>query len=232
MAVVELDGVVRNIRPAIISPLSPTDQPGGIPLVLAGWGATDTAGTQGMWALRVGRPMLAPPSPRSGQCLGGCDVNPLDCPGCIQFTLYPENGPFDSTCSGLTSEHDSGAGVFVELPNPNSDEQSGGDLSLIGIGSVPVSQELSKCWTYIPTVWLWNHLATTTDPQLPLLPIRPQPATGGLSDYDRNGAVDILDIFAFLQGWFDGRPTADVAAPQGVDLLDIFAFLQAWFALR
>lgn len=58
--------------------------------------------------------------------------------------------------------------------------------------------------------------------------------TGGVPlanvDYNRNGQVDLLDIFNFLNKWFSADPLADFNRVNGVELLDIFAFLQAWFA--
>jgi hypothetical protein len=50
------------------------------------------------------------------------------------------------------------------------------------------------------------------------------------ADHDHSGALDILDIFAFLQDWFALAPAADFDHEHGVDILDIFAFLTAWFA--
>jgi hypothetical protein len=50
------------------------------------------------------------------------------------------------------------------------------------------------------------------------------------ADYNKQGGVELLDIFAFLQDWFAGVPYADFNGQSGVDLLDIFAFLTAWFA--
>jgi hypothetical protein len=50
------------------------------------------------------------------------------------------------------------------------------------------------------------------------------------ADYNKQGGVELLDIFAFLQDWFSNQPYADFTGQNGVDLLDIFAFLTAWFA--
>jgi hypothetical protein len=49
------------------------------------------------------------------------------------------------------------------------------------------------------------------------------------ADFNDNGQVELLDIFAFLNGWFAGNPKADYNRANGVDLLDIFAFLHDWF---
>jgi hypothetical protein len=50
------------------------------------------------------------------------------------------------------------------------------------------------------------------------------------TDFNNNGSIDLLDIFAFLSAWFAGDPRADYNGMNGVDLLDIFAFLNNWFA--
>jgi hypothetical protein len=50
------------------------------------------------------------------------------------------------------------------------------------------------------------------------------------ADYNKVGGVELLDIFAFLNDWFNNVSYADFNQQNGVDLLDIFAFLGAWFA--
>ncbi len=46
-------------------------------------------------------------------------------------------------------------------------------------------------------------------------------------DYDRSGAVDVLDLLAFLADWFVG--TIDYNLDGGVDVLDLLEFLGDWF---
>jgi hypothetical protein len=50
------------------------------------------------------------------------------------------------------------------------------------------------------------------------------------ADYNKQGGIELLDIFAFLNDWFGNVAYADFNGQSGVDLLDIFAFLNAWFA--
>ncbi len=50
-----------------------------------------------------------------------------------------------------------------------------------------------------------------------------------VADFDCSGTVEIDDIFAFLNAWFDGADVADVTG-NGLSFDDIFAFLNAWFA--
>ncbi len=68
-----------------------------------------------------------------------------------------------------------------------------------------------------------NNTVCTPSPCPP--PPPPCPA-----DFDGLNGVDIQDIFAFLNAWFAGSPSADFDGLNGVDIQDIFAFLNAWFA--
>jgi hypothetical protein len=48
------------------------------------------------------------------------------------------------------------------------------------------------------------------------------------ADWDRNGVVEVPDIFAFLSSWFSGRGDFD---GNGInEVPDIFAYLAEWFA--
>lgn len=49
-------------------------------------------------------------------------------------------------------------------------------------------------------------------------------------DFDRNGSVDVQDVFAFLNAWFAGSNAANFDGRNGIDIQDIFSFLNAWFA--
>jgi hypothetical protein len=51
------------------------------------------------------------------------------------------------------------------------------------------------------------------------------------TDYNCDRSKDILDIFAFLTGWFAADPNADYNGTGGVELPDIFDFLNDWFRL-
>ncbi len=50
------------------------------------------------------------------------------------------------------------------------------------------------------------------------------------ADFDHSGTLSTLDIFAFLNAWFDGNMRADFDHSGGLAVQDIFAFLGAWFA--
>jgi hypothetical protein len=227
MALIELDTVITNIRPAIVDTTVPGTLPGNLPLVTAGWGATDLAGTQGMWALRVGAARLQSQAAVAAiACPGGCAASPT-CAACTSLIITPDLGPADVTCTGLPSEHDSGCAVFRGVPNPNSDEAGGQDLLLVGVGNA-LPSIAGGARAYIPTPWLWNMSVSRTPP----LPTGAQPARGGLSDFNRDGLVDVFDLFAFLNAWFNALPVADVAAPSGTDLADLYSFVHSWFLAR
>jgi hypothetical protein len=49
------------------------------------------------------------------------------------------------------------------------------------------------------------------------------------ADYDSNGALNLQDVFTFLNDWFAGRAIADFNGG-GLAVQDIFAFLDSWFA--
>jgi hypothetical protein len=51
---------------------------------------------------------------------------------------------------------------------------------------------------------------------------------GPSPDFNRSGAVNVQDIFDFLNAWFSGSPSADFNGG-GLDVQDIFDFLAAWF---
>ena len=56
------------------------------------------------------------------------------------------------------------------------------------------------------------------------------PGSRGSVDADGNMAVNVQDIFAFLNLWFAGDARADFNATQGLTVQDIFDYLAAWFA--
>ena len=49
-------------------------------------------------------------------------------------------------------------------------------------------------------------------------------------DFNKDGTVDVPDIFAFLSAWFAGNFEADYTYNGTVFTTAIFAFLSAWFA--
>lgn len=50
------------------------------------------------------------------------------------------------------------------------------------------------------------------------------------ADVDGSGALDVNDIFEFLNRWFTSDSRADFDGVNGVDTQDIFVMLNAWFA--
>jgi hypothetical protein len=56
-------------------------------------------------------------------------------------------------------------------------------------------------------------------------------AQGGCpADFNADGAVNTLDVLAFLNAWSAGEPSADFNADGTVNTLDVLAFLNAWSA--
>ena len=50
------------------------------------------------------------------------------------------------------------------------------------------------------------------------------------ADYNANGALEVQDIFDYLNAWFAGEGDTDFDGLNGLEVADIFAFLNAWFA--
>jgi hypothetical protein len=50
------------------------------------------------------------------------------------------------------------------------------------------------------------------------------------ADFNRDGTINVQDIFDFLSAWFAANPRADVNGVNGINVQDIFDFLTAWFA--
>ncbi len=50
------------------------------------------------------------------------------------------------------------------------------------------------------------------------------------SDFDLDGNTTVMDIFAYIDAWFNRDPRADFNADAAIDLQDLFNFLSAWFA--
>ncbi len=50
------------------------------------------------------------------------------------------------------------------------------------------------------------------------------------ADFNRDGTLDVPDVFAFLAAWFAEDPASDLDGQPGIQVSDIFAFLSVWFA--
>jgi hypothetical protein len=52
------------------------------------------------------------------------------------------------------------------------------------------------------------------------------------ADFNQDGSLQVLDIFAYLNAWFAGDPRALVSGntTTGLRVQEIFDFLNAWFA--
>ncbi len=50
------------------------------------------------------------------------------------------------------------------------------------------------------------------------------------ADFDRNGTLNVADIFIYLAAWFGRDPRADIGGASGVSVEDLFIFLSLWFA--
>jgi hypothetical protein len=53
-------------------------------------------------------------------------------------------------------------------------------------------------------------------------------AAGCVGDFNGDGAVNTLDVLAYLNAWAAGDPSADINGDGSVNTLDVLAFLNAW----
>lgn len=51
-----------------------------------------------------------------------------------------------------------------------------------------------------------------------------------LADADDSGAVEVMDLLLFLDGWFEGALRVDVNGDGRTDVFDLLGFLDLWFA--
>jgi hypothetical protein len=51
-----------------------------------------------------------------------------------------------------------------------------------------------------------------------------------IADFNRDGAVNTLDVLAYLNAWAAGDAEADINGDGTVNTLDVLAFLNAWAA--
>ena len=77
---------------------------------------------------------------------------------------------------------------------------------------------------------------TQNGPVLPTPGTRPEtmvvwnPGNPCPADFNNDGAVNTLDVLAFLNAWSAGDPSADFNGDGTVNTLDVLAFLNAWSA--
>ncbi len=50
------------------------------------------------------------------------------------------------------------------------------------------------------------------------------------ADFNGDGAVNTLDVLAFLNAWSAGDPRGDFKRDGAINTLDVLAFLNAWSA--
>jgi hypothetical protein len=50
-----------------------------------------------------------------------------------------------------------------------------------------------------------------------------------IADFNADGVVDMLDIYAYLAAWFAGKPNADMDGDKYLTGLDVLTYLNIWF---
>ena len=49
-----------------------------------------------------------------------------------------------------------------------------------------------------------------------------------IADYDHNGKVDAMDLYAFFVDWDAGKSSADINGDQWIDVADVWFYLEIW----
>jgi hypothetical protein len=50
-----------------------------------------------------------------------------------------------------------------------------------------------------------------------------------LCETDDQPGIDVFDLLAYLDDWFEGAASADIDGAAGVNVFDLLAFLDCWF---
>lgn len=206
------DQVLAVLRtpPVGIRPISlELDNPPGAantPIMLAGWGYTGPCLQAGAhWGLHLSRGVM----PGQGTGTTSLVFSPCGIGTSNPCVFCPPGGPYV-----LANLHDSGAPVLIEVPstNPRNPEP---ELRIIGtVSSTTVARRAGT----------FNMLGGQ-----PALAQAAFP-TPEIADFNRDNAVILSDLFAFLPRFMEGAPIADVNGNGNVDASDVFAFLNSWFA--
>jgi hypothetical protein len=202
-----LDHAPIGISPLGIEVSSPTT--GEANIILAGWGYAGECFQSGdHWALRVGRG-ISPTNAAASDfflfttCIVGSTTPCLQCPV----------GPGRVNAN----LHDSGAPILVEVPSTDPNDAT---PELRVVGSV-------STLSYARRPSAWNHSGGT-----PALIQAAPPPHLKKSDFDGNGQITTVDLFAFFNAFLSGRMDADVNGDGTLEVQDVFLFLNEWFALQ
>jgi len=71
-----------------------------------------------------------------------------------------------------------------------------------------------------------NGVSTSIDGSATLVALGQAPAC--IADFNADGAVNTLDVLAFLNAWSAGDPAADFNADGTINTIDVLCFLNAW----
>ncbi len=131
----------------------------------------------------------------------------------LRFKPVPitANIPMISASGGLL--HDSGGGIFVEVPNPAAPGAQP-DVRLVGLLTSTIGGRNFSAWT--------GALDGTR------LADVPAPAAVPPADFNQVNGVSVQDLFDYLNAWTAGRCEADINEVDGVTVQDLFDFMNAW----
>lgn len=99
------------------------------------------------------------------------------------------------------------------------------EAGLAGVSYQVSGPVLEPCATYY-----WGVTAFNGDGQTDSTPYPAEFETGGVADYNGDGAINTLDFLAFLNDWAAGEPGADVNLDGDLNTLDVLYFLNVFNA--
>ncbi len=177
-------------------------------IVVAGWGWSGNCWQSGeAWGLRVGRGLIPTTAPSNALSLSFSWCTLGSAPTCQRC---PPGGPWVSV-----NLHDSGGGVFIEVPSNNPVDPEP-ELRLIGVISTVQTANRPK---------LWNQAGGT-----PRLSTTPQLSVTSRGDFNRDGQRSAADIFDIVAGFASQQCISDVNQDGDINAEDVIDFLQLFFA--
>jgi hypothetical protein len=106
-----------------------------------------------------------------------------------------------------------------------TDPATGLTFYSLGAASTGMSVQYISLGSHPPAIRFINALSDGCGS----LTTTPATITICAADFDCDGTVAVADVFAFINAWFAGDPSADIDGVNGLQVADIFAFLNTWF---
>lgn len=176
-------------------------------IIICGWGYSGPCLQTGTpWVLRSARGMMPAQGLTDYLSYSPCVVS-----SAFPCTICPQGGPYVNG-----NVHDSGGGVFIEVPSGNPDLPP--QLRLVGTIVTTSGAKRPSAWN--------NALGS------PALVQGTQPsAASNIADFDADGEVTMSDLMNYLNAYFTNSCLADVNIDGVVAPADVFAYVSAFLEL-